>query len=142
MLGVALAVVAIGAAAIAMSPKTFGLNQGLNGASSGRGSLVSGGIDLFGERPIWGYGSGSFGTEYSRHHRTSKTLSASHTIPITIAAEQGVIGELIYIALLLVAAGALLARGPLGPGRGRRSVPRSSRSSSTRGCTRTSSRTR
>ena len=109
VLGVALAVVAIGAAAIAASPKTFGLNQGVNGASSGRASLITGGIDLFGERPIWGYGSGSFSTEYSRHHRTSKTLSASHAIPVTIAAEQGVIGELTYIALLLVAAGALLA---------------------------------
>ncbi len=109
VLGVALAVVAIGAAAIAVSPKTFGLNQGVNGASSGRGSLITGGVDLFGERPIWGYGSGSFSTEYSRHHRTSKTLSASHAIPVTIAAEQGVIGELTYIALLLVAAGALLA---------------------------------
>ena len=109
VLGVVLAVVAIGAAAIAVSPKTFGLNQGANGASSGRASLITGGIDLFGERPIWGYGAGSFSTEYSRHHRTSKTLSASHAIPVTIAAEQGVIGELTYIALLLVAAGALLA---------------------------------
>ena len=109
VLGVALAVVAIGAAAIAASPKTFGLNQGVNGASSGRASLITGGIDLFGDRPIWGYGSGSFSTEYSRHHRTSKTLSASHAIPVTIAAEEGVIGELTYIALLLVAAGALLA---------------------------------
>ena len=109
VLGVALAVVVIGAAAIAISPKTFGLNQGANGASSGRASLVTGGIDLFGERPIWGYGSGSFSTEYSRHHDTSKTLSASHAIPVTIAAEQGVIGELTYIALLVVAGGALLA---------------------------------
>jgi putative inorganic carbon (hco3(-)) transporter len=109
VLGAALAVVVIGAAAIAISPKTFGLNQGANGASSGRASLITGGIDLFGDRPIWGYGSGSFSTEYSRHNQTSKTLSASHAIPVTIAAEQGAIGELTYVALLLVAAGALLA---------------------------------
>src|SRR5438105_1158549 len=51
-------VVALAAAAIAASPTTFGLNQGLNGASSGRPGLVSGGLDLFASRPIYGYGSG------------------------------------------------------------------------------------
>jgi putative inorganic carbon (HCO3(-)) transporter len=102
-------VVAIGAAALAISPKTFGLNQGLNGASSGRADLVSGGISLFGSRPVWGYGSGSFVSEYRTHHpRSSQTLSASHTIPITIAAEQGLIGELVYLALVLVAAVGLI----------------------------------
>src|SRR5205807_4219328 len=103
------AVVAIGIAVIAISPKTFGLNQGLNGASSGRADLVSGGLDLFGNRPLWGYGSGSFVHEYQVHNpRSSQTLSASHTIPITIAAEQGLIGELAYLALVLVAVVALL----------------------------------
>lgn len=109
VLAAAAVVVIIGAAAVAVSPKTFGLNQGVNGASSGRASLITGGLNLFGERPVWGYGSGSFSVEYSRHNRTSKTLSASHAIPVTIAAEQGVIGELTYLALLVVAAGTLLA---------------------------------
>ena len=109
VLVVALAIVAIGAAAIAVSPKTFGLNQGANGASSGRASLITGGIDLFAARPVWGYGSGSFSTEYSRRHDTTKTLSASHAIPITIAAEQGILGEATYLALLIVALGTLLA---------------------------------
>ena len=95
--------VVIGAAAIAISPKTFGLNQGLNGASSGRAGLVRGGIDLFRARPVFGYGSGSFQVEYHRHNRGISSLSASHTIPITIAAEQGLIGELAYVALVLVA---------------------------------------
>ncbi|HEY2596159.1 MAG TPA: O-antigen ligase family protein, partial [Chloroflexota bacterium] len=91
---VAAAVVVIGIAALAISPKTFGLNQGLNGASSGRAGLVSGGARLFGDRPLWGYGSGSFEREYLchiQHHcgtpsSTSTTLSASHTIAVTIAA--------------------------------------------------------
>ena len=101
---VAAGVVALAVAAIAVSPTTFGLNQGLNGASSGRPGLVSGGLDLFGDRPIWGYGSGSFETEYSDHNQhIGQTLSASHTIPITIAAEQGLIGELVYVALVLAA---------------------------------------
>ncbi len=100
---VAVAVVAIGAAAVAVAPRTFGLNQGLNGASSGRAGLVSGGIHMFGSRPVWGYGSGAFVTEYrARHPHSSQTLAASHTIAITIAAEQGLIGELTYIALVLV----------------------------------------
>ena len=102
-------VVVLGGAALAITPKTFGLNQGLNGASSGRADLVTGGIDLFGDRPVWGYGSGAFVDQYKKHHpRSSKTLSASHTIPITIAAEQGLIGELAYLALVLVALVALL----------------------------------
>jgi O-antigen ligase len=102
-------VIVLGAAAIAIKPKTFGLNQGLNGASSGRAGLVTGGVDLFKRRPVWGYGSGSFVHEYrARHPGSSQTLSASHTIPITIAAEQGVIGELAYLALVLVAIVGLL----------------------------------
>ncbi|MBV9473118.1 MAG: O-antigen ligase family protein [Solirubrobacterales bacterium] len=112
-LAIAGAVVALGAAAIVISPKTFGLNQGFNGASSGRAGLVSGGLDLFGDRPLWGYGSGSFVSEYRAHHPRSSTLAASHTIPITVAAEQGLIGELAYLALVLAALTTLLrgARG-------------------------------
>jgi O-antigen ligase len=107
---VAVVVIGVGAAAIAATPTTFGLNQGINGASSGRGGLVSGGLSLFGDRPLWGYGSASFVKEYRRHHRRSATtLSASHTIPVTIAAEQGLIGELVYVALVVAALISLLA---------------------------------
>ncbi len=102
------AVIALGAAAIAISPRTFGLNQGLNGASSGRAGLISGGISLFGDRPVWGFGPGSFVAEYSARHPASQNLAASHTIPITVAAEQGLIGELAYVALVLVAATGLI----------------------------------
>jgi putative inorganic carbon (HCO3(-)) transporter len=108
-------VIGLGAAAVAVTPTTFGLNQGVNGASSGRGGLVSGGLSLFADRPVWGYGSGSFTTEYTRHHHRASSLSASHTIPITIAAEQGLIGEVAYVALVVVALFCLLrgARGDL-----------------------------
>ncbi|HEY4826305.1 MAG TPA: O-antigen ligase family protein [Solirubrobacteraceae bacterium] len=113
---VAVGVVALAAAAIALSPTTFGLNQGLNGASSGRPGLVSGGLDLFKSRPLWGYGSGSFEKEYSaRHHALGQTTSASHTIPITIAAEQGLIGELAYLAFVLAAVVMLLRRARADP---------------------------
>jgi O-antigen ligase len=114
----AVAVVVLGIAALAISPKTFGLNQGLNGASSGRAGLVSGGLDLFSRRPGWGYGSASFEREYLcriKHQcqppsTTSQTLSASHTIAVTVAAEQGVIGELPYLALV-IASIVVLVRG-------------------------------
>jgi putative inorganic carbon (HCO3(-)) transporter len=102
-------VILVGLAAVAVSPRTFGLNQGLNGASSGRASLITGGIKMFGDRPIWGYGSGSFSTEYIRQNPAiSATLSDSHTIPITIAAEQGLIGEIVYLVLVVTAVLTLL----------------------------------
>jgi O-antigen ligase len=101
-------VVAVGAAVVAITPTTFGLNQGANNASSGRASLVSGGLDLFANRPLWGYGSGSFQKEYCKRHGGFSRLCASHTIPVTIAAEQGLIGEIAYIALVLVAIVTLL----------------------------------
>jgi O-antigen ligase len=108
---IAAGVVALVVAVIAITPTTFGLNQGLNGASSGRPGLVTGGLDLFKQRPLWGYGSGSFETEFAaRHHAIGETTSASHTIPVTIAAEQGLIGELVYIGLVLAALYVLFRR--------------------------------
>ena len=117
-LAAAAAVIALGVVAVAVAPKTFGLNQGLNGASSGRAGLVSGGLDLFAHRPIWGYGSGSFVHEYQAHHPASAAnLSASHTIPITVGAEQGLIGEVVYVALVLAALLVLLRQTGADPAR-------------------------
>ena len=60
---------------------------------SGRADLVSGGLELWTERPLWGYGSGSFQSAY-RDHRDNKDapVSVSHTEPVTVLAEQGLIG--------------------------------------------------
>jgi uncharacterized membrane protein YwzB len=71
---------------------------------SGRGSLISGGVDLFAERPIQGYGSGSFQAAY-RDHRKNKDapVTVSHTEPVTVAAEQGLIGLAVYLTLIAVA---------------------------------------
>jgi O-antigen ligase len=96
-------VLVLGAAAVAISPRTFGLNN-LNNASSGRAGLITGGLQMFGERPAQGYGSGGFVTEYRREHPgAANTVSASHTIPITVAAEQGVVGLIAYVALVVAA---------------------------------------
>ncbi|HET9197003.1 MAG TPA: O-antigen ligase family protein [Solirubrobacterales bacterium] len=80
----------------------------LNVDLSGRGSLVSGGVDLFSERPGWGYGSGSFQAAY-RDHRENKDapVTISHTEPVTVAAEQGLLGLVLYLALIVVALGTL-----------------------------------
>ena len=80
----------------------------LNVDLSGRGSLVSGGVDLFAERPVWGYGSGSFQAAY-RDHRENKDapVTVSHTEPVTVAAEQGLLGLLVYFSLVIVALGTL-----------------------------------
>lgn len=73
----------------------------LNIDTSGRANLVSGGIDLFGERPLWGYGSGSFQHAY-RDHQSNKDVpvSISHTEPVTIGAEQGLLGLALYVSLI------------------------------------------
>lgn len=80
----------------------------LNVDLSGRGSLVSGGLDLFAERPVWGYGSGSFQAAY-RDHRENKDapVTVSHTEPVTVAAEQGLIGLVAYLSLIVMALGTL-----------------------------------
>jgi len=76
----------------------------LNVDLSGRGSLISGGADLFAERPIQGSGSGSFQAAY-RDHRSNKDapVTVSHTEPVTVAAEQGLIGLAVYLTLIGVA---------------------------------------
>ena len=88
-------------------------HRSLNKASSGRVELIKGGLRLFADRPVAGWGPGSFAKEYRRHERTSsqRAADASHTIPVTIAAEQGIVGLLVYLALLLAAFRRLLPGG-------------------------------
>ncbi|HEY8809805.1 MAG TPA: O-antigen ligase family protein, partial [Solirubrobacterales bacterium] len=76
----------------------------INSDTGGRGNLVSGGAKLFGQRPLWGYGAGSFPRAYREHAATKKVpVSVSHTEPVTVAAEQGLIGLLAYGTLIVVA---------------------------------------
>jgi O-antigen ligase len=76
----------------------------INIDTSGRANLVSGGVHLFTQRPVYGYGSGSFPKAYRQHVRTRKVpVSISHTEPITIAAEQGLLGVTAYLALVVTA---------------------------------------
>jgi O-antigen ligase len=104
-----LAVVAVGAVGAVLVVLLVGgsgklTSDRLNVDLSGRGNLVSGGLDLFSERPLWGYGSGSFQSAY-REHRENKDapVTVSHTEPVTVAAEQGLIGLAVYLGLIGVA---------------------------------------
>ena len=57
------------------------------------------------EKPLLGWGAGSFNAEYRAHEKSSgrEATNASHTIPITVAAEQGIVGLAAYVALLVLA---------------------------------------
>lgn len=104
---VTMVVVVAGVAVVVASPKTFGLGnpseKSLNRATSGRVKLTRAGLEMARERPVWGFGSGSFADRYRQRERVFSPLAAaeSHTIPLTIAAEQGALGLLAYLALLL-----------------------------------------
>ena len=114
---VALAV-AIGIGVAIVAPDAIHLKGGtksaLDSATSGRADLISGGWRMFRARPLQGYGSGGFEATYRKreHVRSKRVAAISHTIPVTVAAEQGVIGLLAYV-LLLVAALAMLFGGTL-----------------------------
>ena len=76
--------------------------------TSGRVGLVRGGLELAEDRPIWGWGSGSFGAAFSRQIQRART-TVSHSEPITVAAEQGAIGLIVYFALVGLALVVLLS---------------------------------
>jgi putative inorganic carbon (HCO3(-)) transporter len=80
---------------------------------AGHSSLIKGGLDLARDRPVYGFGSGSFGRAfYERIERARTTVS--HSEPITVAAEQGAVGLVVYLALLISAFITLLGAGARG----------------------------
>lgn len=96
----------------AFAGSTVKLDSGaLNKQTSGRADLVSGGVELFGNRPVQGYGSGSFSVAFKDVivKDDNAPVTESHTEPITIASEQGLIGLLIYV---LVIVASIFARAP------------------------------
>jgi O-antigen ligase len=103
--------VVLGLALLLLAPASlhFGLagsGGSTSNATSGRTKLITGGLELFAKRPLQGYGSGSFEKEYRLHEvggAAPNATSASHTIPVTVAAEQGIVGVALYLTLLLSA---------------------------------------
>jgi len=80
--------------------------SGVNRVTSGRANLVGQGIRIAGGHPVVGVGVGGFSREYQRRlgipGRDPKRV-ASHTTPVTVAAETGVVG-LALLAWLAAAA--------------------------------------
>jgi O-antigen ligase len=117
------ALVALALVVVVAFPDQVGVDvtsgESLDDASSGRYGLISGGVGLAAERPFWGWGTGSFSREFRKRENTSaeKAVSASHTIPITVAAEQGVLGLGVYLALLAAALARLLRGAAARPAR-------------------------
>ena len=80
----------------------LGSSSGLSKVTSGRSDLIGGGLELFANRPLQGYGSGAFGRAYrvERKGNQQQAVSASHTMPVTVAAEQGLIGLAAYLGVV------------------------------------------
>ena len=85
----------------------------VSSGGAGRTSLIKGGVDLARERPVWGFGSGSFGEAFYTRIEKAKTTT-SHDTPIAVAAEQGIIGLAVYAALVISALVLLFAGGVRG----------------------------
>jgi putative inorganic carbon (hco3(-)) transporter len=87
----------------------LGSSDKVDVATSGRVSLISGGYHLAKDRPIWGFGSGSFGTAFKDNIDQQAKTTASHSEPLTVGAEQGFIGLVVYAALVVLALIVLLS---------------------------------
>jgi O-antigen ligase len=116
-LGVAATVLAAGAvfAAVSGIDVDLGSVRSLDVETSGRANLVRGGLELAADRPAFGYGSGSFQREFARHFRgpgEGAEGTVSHTEPITVAAEQGAVGLIVWLALVVWGVAALLRAAP------------------------------
>jgi putative inorganic carbon (HCO3(-)) transporter len=83
--------------------------DGLDRATSGRYKLITNGIRIALDHPLVGVGTGGFKKAYAERLglRQSAPAVASHNTPVTVSAETGVIGLLLFTWLL--AAGLLVA---------------------------------
>ena len=66
---------------------------------------------MFTDRPLFGFGSGGFSKQFRKREGTGRrqAASASHTIPITVAAEQGVPGLALYAWVLIASFGLMFS---------------------------------
>jgi len=118
-----LAAVVVAVTLVAVAPTTLRVDLGdarsADSATSGRYDLIAGGVRLFTEQPLTGQGSGSFAREYRRAEDVSaqRATSASHTTPVTVAAEQGALGLAAYLALVVLALVRVLGGARVGPAR-------------------------
>jgi putative inorganic carbon (hco3(-)) transporter len=88
---------------VLLAPGALNLEtRSLDRATSGRSDLVGGGLSMVRDRPVLGFGSGSFAERFREREDVSseKVAAASHTIALTVAAEQGIVGLAAYLALV------------------------------------------
>jgi O-antigen ligase len=79
---------------------------------SGHADLIEGGLELAEDRPFAGWGSGSFGAAFVQEVDDTAQDIVSHAEPVTVAAEQGAIGTVVYVVLLGTALVTLLGAHP------------------------------
>jgi O-antigen ligase len=104
-IGTGLAIVAAAAIFLAVSGvgrTDLSSTDKIEVASSGRIGLITGGYHLTRDRPVWGWGSGSFGEAFTQHVDEHAKTTVSHSEPLTIGAEQGAIGLVVYTALVVL----------------------------------------
>jgi O-antigen ligase len=65
-------------------------------------------LDQFGEKPVLGAGEGSFRFAYYRERRTDRNLADTHSLPLRLLAETGLLGTALF-ALWLVSLGVAIA---------------------------------
>ncbi len=84
-------------------------SSGLNRATSGRAELVENGIRVAVDHPIVGVGVGGFEDAYAARLGLNRAppSAASHTTPVTVAAETGIVGLALFA--WLVVAGLVVA---------------------------------
>jgi O-antigen ligase len=114
-LAVAAAVVATaGALAVpTVRHALFGDGASSKSTTSGRGKLVRKGLNLAVHHPVGGVGVGGFKHAYAELtdlKGKEPSAAASHTTPVTVAAETGVPGFALYVWLLLAALGLAFRR--------------------------------
>jgi putative inorganic carbon (hco3(-)) transporter len=99
------AIVVVAAAAVVASP-TVRHKASLSHITSGRSTLVSKGAKVAVHHPVAGVGVGGFRRAYAdAAHLKGKEpkAAASHTTPVTVAAETGVPGLLLFLWLVVAA---------------------------------------
>lgn len=85
-------------------------------STSGRFDLVTGAFELWGEAPFVGNGSGDFSRAFSEQRLSGEsafgeaTTSKSHTAPLTVLAEQGIVGLIAFGVFIWFAFAAVYRR--------------------------------
>ncbi len=91
-------------------------SKGAETSTSGRFDLVTGGATLWSQKPIFGQGSGDFSSAYRANNLAKHTAygpavtTKSHTAPLTVASEQGIVGLAAFLLLLYAGFGAVFRR--------------------------------